>query len=99
MRSMSIKEFQSAPFAMLAETEGDDEEEETHANFKFLLLFVSSRFTWHRRLELAFVAAGDDDVVDLEHHAAQLGGEQELLALGDERVDDKGGLHVCGGCQ
>jgi hypothetical protein len=47
-------------------------------------------------LELAFVAAGDNDVVDLEHHAAKLGGEQELLALRDERVDDEGGLHVCG---
>ena len=45
-------------------------------------------------LELALLAAGDNDVVDLEHHAAELGGEQELLALGDERVDDEVGLHV-----
>jgi len=46
-------------------------------------------------LELALVGASDNNVVDLEHHTAKLGGEQELLALGDERVDDEGGLHVC----
>lgn len=46
-------------------------------------------------LEFVLVAAGHNDVVDLEDHAAQLGGEQELLALGDERVDDEVLLHVC----
>jgi hypothetical protein len=34
---MSIEEFQSAPFAMLAETEGDDEEEDAR---KFRISFI-----------------------------------------------------------
>ena len=55
--------------------------------FRFVKIRVGSSSS---HLELAFLAAGDDDIVDLEHHAAQLGGEQELLALGDERVDDEG---------
>ena len=59
-------------------------------SFRHISLFLSF---YH--LELALLAAGDNDVVDLEHHAAELGGEQELLALGDERVDDESGLHVC----
>jgi hypothetical protein len=82
---------------MLAEEEEGDDDEEDARKFRLFLLFFSFRQDSHgiRRLELALVAAGDDDIVDLEHHPAQLGGEQELLALGDERVDDEGGFHVC----
>lgn len=46
------------------------------------------------RLEVVLPAPADDDVVDLEHHPAQLGGEHELLLLADEWVDDEGVLHV-----
>lgn len=46
------------------------------------------------RLEVVLPAPADNDVVHLEHHPAQLGGEHELLLLADERVDDEGVLHV-----
>lgn len=45
-------------------------------------------------LEVVLPAPADNDVVHLEHHPAQLGGEHELLLLADERVDDEGVLHV-----
>lgn len=88
MRSISIEKIPNTPFAMLAE-EGDDQEEDKRKISRGFPLFSFS-FNSSRHLELAFIAAGDNDIVDLEHHAAQLGGEQELLALGDERVDDEG---------
>jgi hypothetical protein len=47
-------------------------------------------------LELAIVGTSDNNVVDLKNHAAKLSGEQELLTLGDERVDDEVVFHVCG---
>jgi len=89
---MSIEEFQTHRSLCLRKKKATMKK--THANF--VLFFFSFHQDSHgiRRLELAFFAAGDDDVVDLEHHAAELGREQELLALGDERVNDKGGLHV-----
>ena len=93
MRSISIEEFQTHRSLCLRKKKAT---KKTHANFEVSFIY-SFRQDSHgiRRLELALVAASDDDVVDLEHHAAQLGGEQELLAPGDERVDDEGGLHVC----
>lgn len=46
-------------------------------------------------LELVLVASGNDDIVDLEHHATKLCGQEKLLSLGDEGVDDKVLSHVC----
>lgn len=60
--------------------------------FTFFTLLYFSCF-----LEVLLLAARNDDVVDLQHHAAELGSEQELLALGDEGIDDEVVLHVCGG--
>lgn len=88
MRSISIEEFQTHRSLCLRKKKAT---KKTHANFEVSFIY-SFRQDSHgiRRLELAFVAAGDDDVVDLEDHAAELGSEQELLTLGDERVDDEG---------
>ena len=45
-------------------------------------------------LEIILVNTRHDDVVHLEHHAAQLRRQHELLLLPNQRVDDKGFLHV-----
>jgi hypothetical protein len=48
-----------------------------------------------RNLEVVLVASGNDDVVDLEHHAAKLRCQEKLLSLGDQGVNDKVLSHVC----
>src|SRR5690349_14908215 len=37
-----------------------------------------------------------NNIIHLEYHAAELGGQHELLLLADQRVDDKRLLHVVG---
>lgn len=45
-------------------------------------------------LEILVPRPTDNDIIDLEDHAAELGSEHELLALADEGVDDEGVAHV-----
>lgn len=45
-------------------------------------------------LKVVVIRASDNHIVDFEHHAAELCGEQELLTLGDQRIDDEVFLHV-----
>jgi len=49
-----------------------------------------------RFLKVLVTGATDNDIVHLEDHAAELRGEHELLLLSDQRIDDKGLLHVVG---
>lgn len=48
-----------------------------------------------KHLEVVLIASGNDDVVDLEHHAAELCGQEKLLSLGDQGVNDEVFSHVC----
>ena len=45
-------------------------------------------------LKLLLTRPGHNDIVNLEHHAAQLGCQHQLLLLADERINDKRLLHV-----
>lgn len=45
-------------------------------------------------LEIVLVRSRNNNVVDLEHHSAQLRRQLELLLLANERINDKGVLHV-----
>lgn len=49
----------------------------------------------NKHLEVVLVTSGNDDVVDLQHHAAKLCGQEELLSLGDQGINDKVFSHVC----
>ena len=46
-------------------------------------------------LELVLIVSGNDDIVDFQHHATQLRGQQQLLAFSNERIDDEMLSHVC----
>ena len=48
-----------------------------------------------KHLEVVLVASSNDDVVDLEYHAAKLCGQEKLLSLGDQGVDNEVFPHVC----
>lgn len=67
----------------------------------FLLGFIANAIcdvsckTESGTLEVVLVASGDDDVVDLEDHTAELCGQQKLLSLGDQGVDNEVFSHVC----
>lgn len=47
-----------------------------------------------QRLKIVFIASCYDDIIDLEHHAAELCSEQELLAFSDQRINDKVLTHI-----
>ncbi len=46
-------------------------------------------------LKLIIVAAGYDDIVDFENHAAQLRGEKKLLSFANQGIYDEVFSHVC----
>lgn len=45
-------------------------------------------------LRLIIISAGDNDIVDLENHSGQLGGQQQLLSLSNQRIHHKVLSHV-----
>jgi len=45
-------------------------------------------------LKVVVIAASNNDIVHLEHHAAELRGQEKLRALRDQRVDNEVLLHV-----
>ena len=49
-------------------------------------------------LEFVLIRPSYDDIVDLQHHPAQLCGQQELLAFADQRVYHEMLAHICNVC-
>lgn len=53
-----------------------------------------SSFLLHFCLEVLLSAASNNDVVDFQHHSAELSCQHELLSLSNQWIDDESILHV-----
>jgi hypothetical protein len=46
-------------------------------------------------LKVILVVSSNDDIIYLQHHTTKLCGQQQLLALADERINNKMLAHIC----
>lgn len=60
----------------------------------FIVCMPFSSLLLHFCLEVLLSATSNNDVVNLQHHSAELGSQHELLSLSNQWIDDESILHV-----